>query len=140
MISMVRDENGEATHLSKWAGLGRKSPFIATLFTIFMLALTGIPLTSGFIGKFYVFTAAYASGDKCLVIAAVLASLIAAFFYMRVVVLMFFTEPTQETATVAIPSVFTTVALAASATVTVLLGIFPQPLLDLINNAGVFIR
>ena len=53
---------------------------------------------------------------------------------------MFFTEPTQETATVAIPSVFTTVALAASATVTVLLGIFPQPLLDLINNAGVFIR
>jgi NADH-quinone oxidoreductase subunit N len=140
IISMVRDENGEATHLSKWAGLGRKSPVIATLFTIFMLALTGIPLTSGFIGKFAVFSAAYASGDKWLVIAAVIASLIAAFFYMRVVVLMFFTEPNEETATVAIPSIFTTIALAAAATVTVLLGVVPQPLLDLIANAGVFIR
>ncbi|CAB4612324.1 unannotated protein [freshwater metagenome] len=140
IISMVRDENGEATHLSKWAGLGRQSPVIATLFTIFMLALTGIPLTSGFIGKFAVFSAAYASGDKWLVIAAVVASLIAAFFYMRVVVLMFFTEPNEETATVAIPSIFTTIALAAAATVTVLLGVVPQPLLDLIANAGVFIR
>ncbi len=140
IISMVRDENGEATHLSKWAGLGRKSPFIASLFAIFMLALTGIPLTSGFIGKFAVFTAAIDAGATWLVIAAVVASLIAAFFYMRVVVLMFFTEPNEETATVAIPSVFTTIALAAAATVTVLLGIAPQPLLDLIANAGVFIR
>jgi len=140
IISMVRDNNGEATHLSKWAGLGRTSPFIASLFAIFMLALAGIPLTSGFIGKFSVFTAAMSAGDNWLVIIAVVASLIAAFFYMRVVVLMFFSEPTEATATVEIPSVFTTIALAAGATVTVLLGIFPQPLLDLILNAGVFVR
>ncbi|MFA7323202.1 MAG: NADH-quinone oxidoreductase subunit NuoN [Candidatus Nanopelagicales bacterium] len=140
IIMMVRDEGGEATHLSKWAGLGRKSPFVATLFAIFMLALAGIPLTSGFIGKFSVFTAAIAAGDTWLVIVAVVASLIAAFFYLRVVVLMFFTEPTDETAEVAVPSVFTTVALAAGATVTVLLGVYPQPLLDLIINAGVFVR
>ena len=140
IISMVRDKNGEATHLSKWAGLGRTSPFIASLFAIFMLALAGIPLTSGFIGKFSVFTAAMSAGDNWLVIIAVVASLVAAFFYMRVVVLMFFSEPTEATATVEIPSVFTTIALAAGATVTVLLGIFPQPLLDLILNAGVFVR
>jgi len=141
IISMVRDNNnGEATHLSKWAGLGRTSPFIASLFAIFMLALAGIPLTSGFIGKFSVFTAAMAAGDTWLVVIAVVASVIAAFFYMRVVVLMFFSEPTEDTAIVEIPSVFTTIALAAGATVTVLLGIFPQPLLDLILNAGVFVR
>jgi NADH-quinone oxidoreductase subunit N len=105
-----------------------------------MLALAGIPLTSGFIGKFSVFAAAMGAGDNWLVIIAVVASLIAAFFYMRVIVLMFFSEPTEATATVEIPSVFTTIALAAGATVTVLLGVFPQPLLDLILNAGVFVR
>ncbi len=140
IISMVRDNNGEATHLSKWAGLGRTSPFIASIFAVFMLALAGIPLTSGFIGKFSVFAAAMGAGDNWLVIIAVVASLIAAFFYMRVIVLMFFSEPTEATATVEIPSVFTTIALAAGATVTVLLGVFPQPLLDLILNAGVFVR
>jgi NADH-quinone oxidoreductase subunit N len=140
IISMVRDNNGEATHLSKWAGLGRTSPFIASIFAVFMLALAGIPLTSGFIGKFSVFAAAMGAGDNWLVIIAVVASLIAAFFYMRVIVLMFFSEPTEATATVEIPSVFTTIALAAGATVTVLLGVFPQPLLDLILNAGVLVR
>ncbi len=140
IIMLVRDDTGEATHLSKWAGLGRKSPFIASIFALFMLSLAGIPLTSGFIGKFSVFTAAIEAGNTWLVIVAVVASLIAAFFYLRVVVLMFFTEPTEETATVAVPSVFTTIALAAGATVTVLLGIVPQPLLELIINAGVFVR
>ena len=86
------------------------------------------------------FTAAIAAGDTWLVIVAVVASLIAAFFYLRVVVLMFFTDATEDTATVAVPSVFTTIALAAGATVTILLGIVPQPLLELISNAGVFVR
>ncbi len=62
IIAMVRDSSGEATHLSKWAGLGKKSPLVASIFAIFMLALAGIPLTSGFIGKFGVFAAAIASG------------------------------------------------------------------------------
>ena len=140
IIMLVRDDTGEATHLAKWAGLGRTSPFVASVFALFMLSLAGIPLTSGFIGKFSVFTAAIASGDTWLVIVAVVASLIAAFFYLRVVVLMFFTEPTEQTATVAVPSVFTTIALAAGATVTILLGIVPQPLLELIVNAGIFVR
>jgi NADH-quinone oxidoreductase subunit N len=140
VIAMVRDASGEATHLSRWAGLGRKSPVIGAAFAIFMLALAGIPLTSGFIGKFSVFTAGIAAGDTWLVIVAVVASLIAAFFYLRVIVLMFFSAPGPQTATVAVPSVFTTVALAAGATVTVVLGVVPQPLLDMVANADVFIR
>ena len=140
VISIVRDESGEATNLSKWAGLGRKSPLVGGVFALFMLGLAGIPLTSGFIGKFSVFAAALASGDTWLVIVAVVASLIAAFFYVRVIVVMFFTEPGPQTASVVVPSVFTTIALAAGATVTLVLGILPQPVLELVSNAGLFIR
>jgi len=140
VIAMVRDASGEATHLSKWAGLGKKSPLVASVFAIFMLSLAGIPLTSGFIGKFSVFTAAIASGAVWLVIIAVVASLIAAFFYVRVIVLMFFSDPTPDTASVVVPSAFTTIALAAGATVTIVLGVVPQPVLELVNNADVFIR
>ncbi len=140
VVSMVRDSSGEANHLSKWAGLGKRSPLVAGVFALFMLSLAGIPLTSGFIGKFGVFTAAIASGATWLVIVAVVASLIAAFFYARVIVLMFFSEPTEDTASVVVPSAFTTVALAAAATVTIVLGIVPQPVLELVSNADVFIR
>jgi len=140
VIAMVRDSSGEATHLSKWAGLGKKSPMVATVFSIFMLSLAGIPLTSGFVIKFSVFAAAIEAGATWLVIIAVMASVVAAFFYIRVIVIMFFSEPTENTATVAIPSAFTTVALAAGATVTVVLGVIPQPIIEMVSNAGIFIR
>jgi NADH-quinone oxidoreductase subunit N len=140
IVSMVRDGSGEATHLSKWAGLGKKSPLVAAVFSLFMLALAGIPLTSGFVGKFGVFAAAIESGATWLVIVGVVASVIAAFFYVRVIVLMYFSDPTPDTASVVVPSAFTTIALAAGATVTIVLGVVPQPVLDLVNQADVFIR
>lgn len=140
VVAMVRDANGEATHLSKWAGLGRKSPVVGACFAIFMFSLAGIPLTAGFIGKFGVFAAGIQSGDTWLVIVAVVASIISAFFYARVVVIMFFREPGPETASVVVPSAFTTIALAAAATATVVLGVVPQPLLSLLDSADVFIR
>ena len=140
VVAMVRDANGEATDLSKWAGLGRKSPIVGTCFAIFMFSLAGIPLTAGFIGKFGIFAAGIQSGDTWLVIVAVVASVISAFFYARVVVIMFFNEPGPQTASVVVPSAFTTIALAAGATVTIVLGIVPQPVLALLDNADVFIR
>lgn len=140
IIAMVRGPGGEATALNQWAGLGKKSPLIAAIFSIFMLSLAGIPLTSGFIGKWGVFAAAIETGDVWLVIVGVVASVIAAFFYVRVIVLMYFVEPNENTASVVVPSAFTTVALATSATVTVVVGIMPQPLLELIADAGIFIR
>lgn len=60
VVTLVRDAGGEATHLSKWAGLGRRSPLVAAVFAVFLLAFAGIPLTSGFAGKFAVFKAAAA--------------------------------------------------------------------------------
>lgn len=140
IIAMVRGPGGEATALNQWAGLGKKSPLIAAIFSIFMLSLAGIPLTSGFIGKWGVFAAAIEAGDVWLVIVGVVASVIAAFFYVRVIVLMYFVERNENTASVVVPSAFTTVALAVAATITVVVGIMPQPLLELIADAGIFIR
>jgi NADH-quinone oxidoreductase subunit N len=140
IVGLVRDASGEATHLSQWAGLGKKSPWMASIFALFLLALAGIPLTSGFTGKFAVFTAAIDGGATPLVIIAVIASAVAAFFYARVIVLMFFTEPPADGPSVVVPSAFTTVAIGTSAAFTVLLGIAPQPVLDLVINAGLFLR
>jgi len=140
VISLVRNASGEATSIRDWAGLGKKSPLVAAIFSVFMLSLAGIPLTGGFIGKWGVFAAGVSAGDTWLVIVAVVASVIAAFFYVRVIVLMYFADPTPDTASVVIPSGFTTVSLAAGATLTVALGVVPQPVLDIIANAGVFIR
>ena len=62
VVTLVRDAGGEATHLSRWAGLGKGSPVIAGVFAFFLLAFAGIPLTSGFTGKWAVFTAACRAG------------------------------------------------------------------------------
>jgi len=140
VIMMVRDGSGEAGKLSQWSGLGRRSPMVGAAFAIFMLSLAGIPLTSGFIAKFAVFEAALAVNAVIPVIVAVISSVIAAFFYGRVIVIIFFREPADDGATVAIPSLLTTLALAISVAVTVLLGVLPQPVLDLIEQAGVFLR
>jgi NADH-quinone oxidoreductase subunit N len=140
IVSIVRDASGEATHLSQWAGLGRTSPWIASTFALFLLALAGIPLTSGFTGKFAIFTAAVESGQTPLVIVAVVASAVAAFFYARVIVLMFFTSAPENGPSVVVPSLLTTVAIGITAAFTVLLGVVPQPVLDLCANAGVFFR
>ncbi len=140
VVTLVRDAGGEATHLSKWAGLGRRSPLVAAVFAVFLLAFAGIPLTSGFAGKFAVFKAAAQSGAGWLVVVGVLSSAIAAFFYIRVIVLMFFSEPKADGPTVAVPSPLTTTAIAIGVAVTLVLGLAPQYFLDLAGQAGVFVR
>jgi NADH-quinone oxidoreductase subunit N len=140
VVTLVRDAGGEATHLSKWAGLGRRSPLVAAVFAVFLLAFAGIPLTSGFAGKFAVFKAAADGGAGALVVVGVISSAIAAFFYIRVIVLMFFSEPKADGPTVAVPSGFTSVAITAGVVVTLALGFAPQYFLDLASQAGVFVR
>jgi len=136
VITLVRDPGGEADHLSRWAGLGRRSPVVAGIFAFFLLAFAGIPLTSGFTGKFAVFQAAIASGETALVIVGVLSSAIAAFFYVRVIVLMFFSDPVPDGPEVVLPNVFSGTAVGVGAAVTLLLGIAPQPVLSLASHAA----
>ena len=140
IVTLVRDANGEVTDLNRWKGLGKRSPWIASTFAGFLLAFAGIPLTSGFIGKFSIFSAAYENGAKAVVIAGVLSSAIAAFFYIRVIVLMFFTDPVQDGTSVEIPSSLTRIAIIFSIVLTMALGVYPAPLLDFITSLATFIR
>jgi proton-translocating NADH-quinone oxidoreductase chain N len=142
VVTLVRDPTGEAAHLSSWAGLGKRSPLVAGIFAFFLLAFAGIPLTSGFTGKFAVFQAAIAGGALPLVIVGVLSSAIAAFFYVRVIVLMFFSDPAPGGPAVVAPGLFTGVAVAFGVITTLVFGIVPQPLLSLANHAALhlFVR
>jgi NADH-quinone oxidoreductase subunit N len=140
VVTLVRDADGEATHLSRWAGLGRRSPLFAGLFSFLMLAFAGIPLTSGFTSKFAVFAAAIGGGQTWLVVIGVISSMILAFPYLRVVVLMWLSEPGEATPTVSIPGALTSAALVIGGVITLLLGIVPAPLLDLTNRAAEFVR
>jgi len=140
VVGLVRDSSGEATHLAQWAGLGKRSPLVAGVFTFLLLALAGIPLTSGFVAKFAVFKAAFEGDAIALVVVGVIASAITAFFYARVIVLMFFQEPTADGPTVAVPSPYTAITIALGLAVTVVLGVVPQPVLDLASEAAQFVR
>ncbi|PZR51851.1 NADH-quinone oxidoreductase subunit NuoN [Xylanimonas oleitrophica] len=87
---------GEATHLAQWAGVGRKAPWLTAAFALFLLSMAGIPLTAGFIAKFGAFSAAVDAGAWPLAVAGVVASAVAVFFYVRVIVLMVLTPPADE--------------------------------------------
>ncbi|MCL2535393.1 MAG: NADH-quinone oxidoreductase subunit NuoN [Nocardiaceae bacterium] len=140
VVSLVRDPAGtEVTDLARWAGLGRRSPVVAATFALFLLAFAGIPLTSGFVSKFAVFQAAASGGAVPLVIVGVVSSAIAAVFYVRVIVLMFFTDPPAGAPPVVVLSAPTVAAVTVAAAVTVVLGIVPQPVLDLADRAAGFL-
>ena len=140
VVSLVRDGSGEEeTAMARWAGLGRRYPVVGIVFSLFLLAFAGIPLTSGFVGKFAVFKAAGEGGATPLVVVGVVASAIAAYFYVRVIVLMFFTDRPDDAPVVVVPSVLTTAVVTVTAAVTFALGALPQPVLDLVNSADRFL-
>ncbi|QWC86796.1 NADH-quinone oxidoreductase subunit NuoN [Nocardioidaceae bacterium] len=140
VVTLVRDSGGEANHLSRWAGLGKEAPVLAGVFAFFLLAMAGIPLTSGFTGKWAVFASALSGGAWPVVVVAVVMSAVAGYFYIRLIVTMYFDEPVGAGPTVTAPSALTLVAITVGFAVTLVLGIVPGPVLDLIGNAGEFIR
>lgn len=141
LVSMVRDAGGETARFGAWAGLGRRAPLTAAVFALFLLSMAGIPLTAGFIGKWAVFSVALAAGAWPVVVVAIAASIVAVFFYVRFILLMFFTDrPTEGAAAVTVASPLTTGVVAVTAVATVVLGVVPGPVLDLVQDAGSFIR
>jgi NADH-quinone oxidoreductase subunit N len=136
VISLVRDADGEATHLSQWAGLAKRSPVVAGVMTFLLLGLAGIPLTSGFTSKFAVFSAALSDGMAPLVVIALVASAVAAFFYLRVIVLMYFSEPAADGPAVSVPGAFTTAAITLGVLITLLLGVVPTLALGWASAGG----
>jgi NADH-quinone oxidoreductase subunit N len=139
VVTMVRDSAGEVHDISRWAGLGRKNPVVAAAFGVLMLSFAGIPLTGGFIGKWEVFAAAWEGGYSWLVVVGVIASLIAAYVYLKVIVAMFFAEPVEGVA-VAKASPLTLVPVGAGALASIYLGLFPGPVMDVMTAASIFIR
>lgn len=139
VVGLVRGADGASPNLAHWAGLARRSPMVAVALSLFLLSMAGIPLTSGFIAKFGVFEAAAQVGAGALVVVGVLASAIAAVFYVRVIVLMYFAPAPENPPHVDTPNWAVTIVLVTCAAVTVVVGVFPQPLLDLVGSAAVFL-
>jgi len=132
VITLVRTKDGgqELGDLEQWSGLGRRHPALAGALSLFLLGFTGIPLTSGFIGKFAVFEAAVAADAVPLVVVGVLSSAVTAFFYIRIIVVMFFRDPEEEGITVVPAGLFTGGVITIGVAATLVLGVFPGPVLD----------
>jgi NADH-quinone oxidoreductase subunit N len=129
IILLVR-EGEEREEIDDLSALGYTRPALGLAMTLFMLSLGGIPPTAGFMGKFYLFRAAVESGYYWLVIIAVLNSVVSMFYYLRVVTVMYRSEPTCDLRPAA-PSTAGSLALAVSAAATLILGIFPAVPLEI---------
>ncbi|WP_295698350.1 NADH-quinone oxidoreductase subunit NuoN [Lapillicoccus sp.] len=142
IVGLVRADGAEATHLSQWAGLGRRHPWTAGTFAFLLLAFAGIPLTSGFTAKFAVFEPALRSGatGTIMVVVGLLASAVTVFVYVRIIVLMYFTDSQNDAVAVVTPSVMTTIAITFGAAMTLVLGVWPTELLQLSASASQFLR
>src|SRR5258706_10051890 len=127
-------EGEQGFAITAYAGLARRRPLLAAAMAIFMLSLTGIPPTGGFMGKFYVFRAAVDAGRYDLAIVGVLASVVGAFFYLRVVMQMYVREPALDTQGPGAPRPSEALAIFGAAAATLAIGFFPSALLALAQH------
>ncbi|NNL48293.1 MAG: NADH-quinone oxidoreductase subunit N [Acidimicrobiia bacterium] len=125
--------SGESS-LTSYVGLGRRSPFLAGVLSLMMLAMAGIPLTAGFAGKFGVFRAALEAGYTWLVVLALVASAVGLYFYLRVIVRVYIDEDAGDQPRVVITDGMR-FALTTVAVLTVAFGVNPAPLLTVVANA-----
>lgn len=129
IVSHLANAGEKYVTLEDYAGLGRRAPAQAAILTVFMLSLIGIPITGGFLAKFYVFQAAMQSHLIGLVIIGVVNSAIAAYYYLRVIVVMYMNEPTKEVPVLRMPAGLT-VALVTCVIATIYLGVLPNRVLE----------
>ena len=128
VISMLRRRDVIGDELKDLNGLYFRQPFAAVAMLLFMLSLGGIPPTAGFMGKFWLFSAAIESGYVWLAVIGVLNSAVSLYYYLRVVVFMWLKNEPVGSQPVASPGV--AVALAVTLAATIVLGIYPRPLFD----------
>ncbi len=141
VIAALQKRAGVTSNLETFAGLVRREPVMTILMTLFLLSLTGIPPTAGFFAKAYVILAAVQASQAgstalgVLAVVAVLNAAAAAFYYLRVVVYMFMREPQTEMPALAHGRLLWG-GLAAATILTILLGLVPGPLLDIVGEAA----
>jgi NADH-quinone oxidoreductase subunit N len=131
VIAWMESVLKEGIEVDALAGLSKRQPTVAALLAIFMFSLTGIPPFGGFVGKYYVFMAAVRADLVWVAIIGVLTSAIGAYYYLRIVVLMYFKEGKEDTQPLPGPSVMA--ALLISALLIVLIGVYPATVLNLLS-------
>jgi NADH-quinone oxidoreductase subunit N len=133
VLSLEKSE-GKGLSIEDYAGLGAKKPGLALAMALFMLSLIGLPPTAGFIGKFYIFRSVIDAGLIGLALVGVITSLISAYYYLRVVIVMYMREGEPEVRS----ELWLETTLWVTAIGTFVLGILPGPLLELAGNASLF--
>jgi len=133
VLAMLANKESEDQSFNAYRGLARRNLPAAAAMAFFMLSLTGIPLTGGFVGKYYLFWSAVQADLVWLAIVGVLTSVVSAFYYLRVVIEMFMREPDGEVQPVRYGSLNFSLALTSAATL--ILGILPSGLLTLVQQA-----
>ena len=121
--------------ISDLAGLGKRQPVTAAMLTIFLLSLIGVPLTGGFFGKFYIFRAALQSNLVWLTVLGLLNSAVAAYYYLRLLVVMYMYEPGEVANTIEPLTPGLRAALILPAIGTIVLGILPGTILNFAQNS-----
>ena len=141
VVAAIQRRAGVTSGLDTFAGLSRREPWLAILMTLFLLSLTGIPPTAGFVAKAYVILAAVQASDAgwtslgILAVVAVLNAAAAAFYYLRVVVYMFMREPRTDQAPLAHGRLLWG-GLVVASVLTVVLGLVPGPFFDVVGVAA----
>jgi NADH-quinone oxidoreductase subunit N len=135
VVMLVSARGEDRTTIASYAGLAKRSPLLAGLMALFLFSLAGIPPTAGFIAKVRVFTAAIQAGHWELALIGVLASVVAAYFYLRVVTVMFMQEPDDEAEPD--PSLLPRLAIVIPALATLALGLFPGLVTGFLDTAAV---
>jgi len=135
VIAALAREGREPASVADLAGLSERRPALAAALAVFLVSLTGIPVTAGFVGKFYLFNAAVASGWVVLALVGVITSVVSAYYYLRLVVAMYMEAPLGEDRFAAVAPA-AVLALSLSAAATLVFGLWPAPVLALARLAG----
>jgi NADH-quinone oxidoreductase subunit N len=135
VVMLVSARGERRTSIASYAGLGRRSPLLAGLLALFLLSLTGIPPAAGFVAKVEVFRAATGAGAWPLVLIGVVASVVAAYFYLRVIVLMYMHEPEGEAELD--ETLAARLVVAVPAVLVLVLGVFPGLVVGFLERAAV---
>jgi NADH-quinone oxidoreductase subunit N len=129
VVYMLEGEGEEGNSINRFKGLAKRKPLLAAAMSLFMLSLAGFPPTAGFFGKLYVFVAAIKQGYVLIAIMAVVASMIAVYFYLRIIAMMYFQEGESDEAIQTSRGMTVIVAVSSIAIVTI--GLFPSKLMQL---------
>ena len=135
VVSHLANENERYVTLEDYEGLGRSSPILAGTLTIFLISLIGIPITGGFFAKFYVFSAALQSNLVWLTIIGVINSAIGAYYYLKIIVVMYMREAREEVPVLPIPLALRA-ALVLTLAATVYLGVVPGRMLTFVQQSA----